>query len=136
MFGHINQRHLRTFIQGMGGRVSSGFGKMAEAEDARILMVGLDCAGKTTMLYRMKQGEIVVTAPTIGFNVETVRFRDMNFTVWDIGSQNGKVAPLWRHYFKGTQGLIFVVDSTDHARIDVARQELARILEEKSLTNT
>merc|ERR1719460_2889578 len=120
----------------MGGHISRRFEKMADAEDSRILMVGLDCAGKTTMLYRMKQGEIVVTAPTIGFNVEAVQFRNMNFTVWDIGSQNDKIRPLWRHYFKQTQGLIFVVDSTDHARMEVARRELTQMLQEKQLRNT
>jgi small GTP-binding protein len=120
----------------MGGTTSRGFKKIAEGTEARILMLGLDCAGKTSMLYRMKRGEPVVTAPTIGFNVEALEFRNMNFTVWDIGSQNGKIRPLWRHYFKETQGLIFVVDSTDHARIDVARAELAQILGDKSLTNT
>jgi ADP-ribosylation factor protein 1 len=109
---------------------------MADAEDSRILMVGLDCVGKTTMLYRMKQGEVVTTAPTIGFNVEAVQFRNMNFTVWDIGSQNDKIRPLWRHYFKQTQGLIFVVDSTDHARMEVARRELTQMLQEKQLRNT
>lgn len=123
----------------MGARASrGGFAKMGEEtqDSARILMVGLDCAGKTTLLYRMKQGEAVATAPTIGFNVETVQFRNMSFTVWDIGSQNDKIRPLWQHYFKHTQGLIFVVDSTDHARIEVARTELAQMLQETSLQNT
>jgi len=109
---------------------------MAEAEDNRILMVGLDCAGKTTMLYRLKQGEVVVTAPTIGFNVESMQFRNMNFTVWDIGSQNSKIRPLWRHYFKQTQGIIFVVDSTDEARMTTAQAELSQMLDDKLLRNT
>lgn len=119
----------------MGGRIANGFEKIKEPEESRILMVGLDSVGKTTMLYRMKQGEVVVTAPTIGFNVESVQFQNMNFTVWDIGSQNEKIRPLWLHYFKQAQGLIFVVDSADHERIDAARTELAQILEEKTLMN-
>lgn len=51
----------------------------------RILMVGLDAAGKTTVLYKLKLGEIVTTIPTIGFNVETVQYKNINFTVWDVG---------------------------------------------------
>jgi len=120
----------------MGCQASHGFEAMAESEDSRVLMVGLDCAGKTTLLHRMKQGEVVATAPTIGFNVEMVQCRNMSVAVWDIGSQNGKIRPLWRHYFKKTQGLIFVVDSTDRMRIDVARTELAHILDERDLQNT
>ncbi|KAG8812845.1 Arf GTPase arf1 [Serendipita sp. 400] len=50
-----------------------------------ILMVGLDAAGKTTILYKLKLGEIVTTIPTIGFNVETVEYKNISFTVWDVG---------------------------------------------------
>ncbi|KAL0385536.1 UNVERIFIED_CONTAM: ADP-ribosylation factor 2 [Sesamum radiatum] len=54
----------------------------------RILMVGLDAAGKTTILYKLKLGEIVTTIPTIGFNVETVEYKNISFTVWDVGGQD------------------------------------------------
>jgi ADP-ribosylation factor protein 1 len=60
-------------------------------------------------------GEIVTTIPTIGFNVETVEYKNISFTVWDVGGQD-KIRPLWRHYFANTQGLIFVVDSNDRDR--------------------
>ena len=94
------------------------FGK----RDMRILMVGLDAAGKTTILYKLKLGEVVTTIPTIGFNVETVEYKNISFTVWDVGGQD-KIRPLWRHYYQNTQGLIFVVDSNDRDRIDDARDE-------------
>lgn len=54
----------------------------------RILMVGLDAAGKTTILYKLKLGEVVTTIPTIGFNVETVEYKNISFTVWDVGGQD------------------------------------------------
>lgn len=95
-------------------------------------MVGLDAAGKTTVLYKLKLGEIVTTIPTIGFNVETVEYKNISFTVWDVGGQD-KIRPLWRHYFQNTQGLIFVVDSNDTERISEARDELARMLSEDEL---
>jgi len=98
----------------------------------RILMVGLDAAGKTTILYKLKLGEIVTTIPTIGFNVETVEYKNINFTVWDVGGQD-KIRPLWRHYYQNTQGLIFVVDSNDSERINEAKDELNRMLEEDEL---
>lgn len=97
--------------------------------EARILMVGLDAAGKTTILKKLKLNETVNTIPTIGFNVETVSpRRGVTFTVWDVGGQE-KLRPLWRHFFQNTQGLIFVVDSSDLERISEARQELSNVLE-------
>merc|ERR1711910_167308 len=104
------------------------FGK----KEMRILMVGLDAAGKTTILYKLKLGEVVTTIPTIGFNVETVEYKNISFTVWDVGGQD-KIRPLWRHYFQNTQGLIFVVDSNDRERIGEARDELMRMLAEDEL---
>eukprot|EP01067_Filipodium_phascolosomae_P001543 Filipodium_phascolosomae@DN200_c0_g1_i1.p1 len=104
------------------------FGK----KEMRILMVGLDAAGKTTILYKLKLGEVVTTIPTIGFNVETVEYKNISFTVWDVGGQD-KIRPLWRHYYQNTQGLIFVVDSNDRDRIEDAREELHRMLNEDEL---
>lgn len=96
---------------------------------AKILMLGLDAAGKTTVLYKLKLNEIVSTIPTIGFNVETVQpVRNVSFTVWDVGGQD-KIRPLWRHYFVGCEGLIFVVDSADSSRFVEAKGELDWILE-------
>ncbi|XP_073429009.1 uncharacterized protein [Dendrobates tinctorius] len=96
---------------------------------ARIVLLGLDGAGKTTILYRLKLNETVSTIPTIGFNVETVEpIRNITFIMWDMGSQ-GKVRPLWKHYLTNTDGLVFVVDSADPERFEEAREELITILE-------
>lgn len=92
-----------------------------------IVLVGLDAAGKTTILYKLKLGEIVTTIPTIGFNVETVEYKNICFTVWDVGGQD-KIRLLWRHYFQNTQGLIFVVDSNDRERIGEAQKELQNMV--------
>jgi len=104
-------------------------------------MVGLDAAGKTTILYKLKLGEVVSTVPTIGFNVETVEYKNINLTVWDVGGQD-KIRPLWRHYYQNTMGVIFVVDSSDRDRIDdskdyehSAKDELSRLLGEEELIN-
>uniref|UniRef100_A0A3P9NK36 ADP-ribosylation factor n=1 Tax=Poecilia reticulata TaxID=8081 RepID=A0A3P9NK36_POERE len=86
----------------MGLTISSLFSRLFGKKQMRILMVGLDAAGKTTILYKLKLGEIVTTIPTIGFNVETVEYKNICFTVWDVGGQD-KIRPLWRHYFQNTQ---------------------------------
>ncbi|XP_072769822.1 ADP-ribosylation factor 4-like isoform X1 [Nerophis lumbriciformis] len=86
----------------MGLALSSVFGRLSGKNQIRILMVGLDAAGKTTILYKLKLGEIVTTIPTIGFNVETVEYQNISFTVCDVGGQD-KIGPLWRHYFQNTQ---------------------------------
>ena len=116
----------------MGLAFSGLWQRMFCKGDRRILMVGLDAAGKTTILYKLKLGEIVTTIPTIGFNVETVEYKNISFTVWDVGGQD-KIRPLWRHYYQNTQGLIFVVDSNDRNRIDDAKEELHRMLNEDEL---
>merc|ERR1712046_143524 len=81
-------------------------------EEKRILIVGLDAAGKTTTLYKLKLGEIVTTIPTIGFNVETIDYKHVSFTAWDIGGR-GNMRALVRHYYQGTHAVVLVVDSND-----------------------
>merc|ERR1712244_147797 len=131
--------HSHTVTNTMGLTFSSLFKQLFGMKDMRILMVGLDAAGKTTILYKLKLGEIVTTIPTIGFNVETVEYKNISFTVWDVGGQD-KIRPLWRHYYQNTQGIIFVVDSNDRERIDdasgsdnSAKEELHRMLAEDEL---
>ena len=119
----------------MGIVLSKLWQKFFGKREMRILMLGLDAAGKTTILYQLKLGELVTTIPTIGFNVEAVEYKKINFTVWDVGGQY-KIRLLWRHYYQNTQGLIFVVDSDDHERIDEAREELQRMLAEEELKET
>ncbi|KAF7732344.1 hypothetical protein EC973_005240 [Apophysomyces ossiformis] len=116
----------------MGLSFSKLFHDLFGKKEMRILMVGLDAAGKTTILYKLKLGEIVTTIPTIGFNVETVEYKNISFTVWDVGGQD-KIRPLWRHYYQSTQGIIFVVDSNDRDRVAEARDELQRMLNEDEL---
>ena len=99
-------------------------------------MVGLYAAGKTTIIHKLKLGEVVTTIPNIGFSVETVEYKNVNFTVWDIGGQaedQDKIRPLWRHYFQNTKGLIFVVDSNDRERMSEAKEELAGMLVDDEL---
>eukprot|EP01062_Namystynia_karyoxenos_P021393 TRINITY_DN1813_c0_g2_i14.p3 TRINITY_DN1813_c0_g2~~TRINITY_DN1813_c0_g2_i14.p3 ORF type:complete len:213 (+),score=100.09 TRINITY_DN1813_c0_g2_i14:84-641(+) len=102
--------------------------------EVRMLMVGLDAAGKTTILYKLKLGDLIQSVPTIGFNLETVEYQNVKFTVWDIGGQD-RLRLLWRHYYSGTDGIIFVVDSADRDRLPVAKEELRRLLSERELAD-
>jgi len=116
----------------MGLTFTKLFDRIFSKKEARILMLGLDAAGKTTIVYKLKLGEVLNSIPTIGFNVETVVFKNIKFNVWDVGGQD-KIRVLWRHYYPGTQGLIYVVDSSDRNRIGLAKQELHKMLEEEDL---
>ncbi|KAB5513795.1 hypothetical protein DKX38_027701 [Salix brachista] len=112
----------------MGLLFSRMFSSLLGNQEARILVLGLDNAGKTTILYRLQMGEVVSTIPTIGFNVETVQYNNIKFQVWDLGGQTS-IRPYWRCYFPNTQAVIYVVDSSDTERIGIAKEEFHSILE-------
>ncbi|XP_061181639.1 uncharacterized protein LOC133190172 [Saccostrea echinata] len=113
----------------MGPLLSKLTALFSSGSPAKILMLGLDAAGKTTILYKIKLNENVCTIPTIGFNVETVSpIKGVSFTVWDIAGQD-RFRQLWRYYYQATEGLVYVVDSNDRERIAEAREELFGILQ-------
>nr|ACU45101.1 ADP ribosylation factor 1 [Pfiesteria piscicida] len=116
----------------MGLALARLWERLVGKQEMRLLMLGLDAVGKTTILYKLKLGQVVTTIPTIGFNVETLEYKNIRFTVWDIGGQD-KIRPLWRHYYQGTNGLIFVVDSNDRHRVDDASEELHKMLSEDEM---
>ncbi|XP_039039389.1 ADP-ribosylation factor-like isoform X1 [Hibiscus syriacus] len=100
-----------------------------------VVMLGLDAAGKTTILYKLHIGEVLSTVPTIGFNVEKVQYKNVMFTVWDVRGQE-KLRSLWRHYFNNTDGLIYVVDSLDRERIGKAKLEFQTIINDRFMLNS
>ena len=106
--------------------------KLFGPKEVRVLMVGLAGSGKTTIVYKLKTGETVKTIPTIGFNVETLYFNGLSFTIWDVGGQD-KIRVLWKHYFENTDGLIFVIDSSDSESLEDAIEELKKMLAEEDL---
>ena len=121
----------------MGVTFSSLLGRLAfwsKEDDVRILMLGLDSAGKTTILYRLQIGDVVSTIPTIGFNVETLQYKNVKFQVWDLGGQTS-IRPYWSCYYGGTKAVIYVIDSSDHARLQLSKNELHSLLGEEELKN-
>jgi ADP-ribosylation factor-like protein 4 len=110
----------------MGG----GLAKLDSLQPVHVVMLGLDSAGKSTVLYRLKFDQYVNTVPTVGFNCEKIKgtvgkAKGVSFMIWDVGGQD-KVRPLWKSYTRNTDGIVFVVDSVDTERMEEARVELLR----------
>lgn len=102
------------------------------AKEYKIVVVGLDNAGKTTTLYKLHLGEVVSTQPTLGSNVEEVVYKNIRFEVWDLGGQD-RLRNSWSTYYTGTHAVIAVIDSTDRARISIMKDELFRLLPHEHL---
>lgn len=105
--------------------------KGSKLPEARILLLGLDNAGKSTLLYKLKHNARVKTSPTIGFNVETMEARknreNIALTVWDVGGQR-PMRQHWKSYYQDTAAIVFVVDSSDRTRLSEAKREIETIL--------
>ncbi|EMR10460.1 hypothetical protein PNEG_01174 [Pneumocystis murina B123] len=129
IYKKINEVLLR-----MGGTFGRLLSHLWGQKEIRVLILGLDGAGKTTILYRMQVGEVITTVPTIGFNMETLCYKNIKFNVWDLGGQTS-IRPYWRCYYTCTQAIIYVIDSTDIQRLSATTKELNAILNEKELSN-
>lgn len=106
----------------------SGWG----SDPVRVILIGLDAAGKTTFLYKVHSGEIITTIPTIGFSVETLRVQKAEITCWDVGGCD-KIRPLWRHYTDSSAAVVMFIDSNDRDRMYDAKQELDLFLRDVTM---
>lgn len=110
--------------------------RKSKQPEAQILLLGLDNAGKSTLLYKVKYNAKVSTVPTIGFNVEMIeakkRRREIALTVWDVGGQE-KMRQYWKSFHQDAAAVVFVVDSSDAPRLEEARQELEHTLRSEQL---
>jgi len=116
----------------MGSGFSRKLSRFWSRNERRVLLVGLDAAGKTTILYHLRLHKTIPTIPTIGFNVETFQFQGLTLNLWDVGGQD-TLRPYWRHHFTGTQGIVFVIDSSDATRLELAKAELHGVLHDEQL---
>ncbi|XP_032177444.1 putative ADP-ribosylation factor-like protein 5C [Mustela erminea] len=101
-------------------------------QEHKVIIVGLDNAGKTTILYQFLMNEVVHTSPTIGSNVEEIVLRKTHFLVWDIGGQEA-LRSTWSAYYSNTEFVILVIDSTDRDRLLTTREELYKMLAHEAL---
>lgn len=109
--------------------------KCGKSAEIRVLLLGLDSAGKSTTLYKLKSNQHFSTDPTVGFNVETIDVknkRKLALTVWDIGGQKS-MRPHWKDFYEDTAGVIFVVDCSDRQRLNEAKKEFEHILRNELL---
>lgn len=107
-------------------------GLFGSSEHRKIVIVGLNNAGKTTILYKLHLGQVVMTQPTIGSNVEEVKHANIKFQVWDLGGQENLRAG-WATYFQDTDAVIFVVDSNDTDNMVLAKMELFNVVLQEDL---
>eukprot|EP00415_Alexandrium_ostenfeldii_P001824 UN1824 len=103
-----------------------------DEKEARILMLGLDNAGKTTILKRMSEEDISHIMPTQGFNIKSLMQDGFKLNVWDIGGQK-TIRPYWSNYFESSDALIYVIDSSDKRRLEESGGELRELLAEDKL---
>lgn len=117
----------------MGFAFSKLWSGLFAAEDHfKIIIVGLNNAGKTTILYKLHLGEVVVTQPTIGSNVEEINYKNVKFQVWDLGGQE-KLRPSWSTYYAETNAVIMVIDSSERERVNTVKEELYTLLTHEDL---
>lgn len=96
-------------------------------QEIRILLLGLDNAGKTTLLKQLAGEEITQITPTAGFNIKSVMADGFKLNVWDIGGQS-KIRPYWKNYFENTDVLVYVIDCSDRQRLIETGNELTELL--------
>uniref|UniRef100_A0A8R1HVE5 ADP-ribosylation factor-like protein 3 n=1 Tax=Caenorhabditis japonica TaxID=281687 RepID=A0A8R1HVE5_CAEJA len=109
--------------------------KSPSGREIRILLLGLDNAGKTTILKQLSSEDVTHVTPTKGFNVKTVAaMGDIRLNVWDIGGQRS-IRPYWSNYYENIDTLIFVIDSNDKKRFDEMSIELGELIDEEKLGN-
>lgn len=115
------------------GLLLAKFWSFFSQDEHKIIIVGLDNAGKTTILYQYLLGDTVHTSPTIGSNVEEITYKNTHFVMWDLGGQeNLRVS--WSTYYANTQFIILVIDSTDESRLTAVRRELTTMLTNDQLS--
>ena len=99
----------------------------AKEQEVRVLILGLDNAGKTTILKKFNGEDIDTISPTLGFNIKTLEYKGYKLNIWDVGGQT-TIRSYWRNYFEQTDALIWVVDSADTRRLETCRKELFGLL--------
>ena len=100
----------------------------------KIIILGIQNAGKTTILYRLALGQLVKTTPTIGSNVEEINYNNVKFQAWDLGGQEN-MRSVWDVYYSNTDGVIFVIDSNDKDNYEESKNQFYKILQNETLKN-
>eukprot|EP01100_Stratorugosa_tubuloviscum_P006491 TRINITY_DN27_c1_g1_i1.p1 TRINITY_DN27_c1_g1~~TRINITY_DN27_c1_g1_i1.p1 ORF type:complete len:180 (+),score=65.45 TRINITY_DN27_c1_g1_i1:70-609(+) len=118
----------------MGIFFSSLWGQLFGNKEHKVIIVGLNNAGKTTILYKLVLNQVVETVPTIGSNVEQVKFRNITMAMWDLGGQEA-ARTAWTTYYQNAQAVILVIDSSDKNRLNIIKAEFLNMLRNELLLN-
>ncbi|CBK20510.2 uncharacterized protein [Blastocystis hominis] len=101
-------------------------------KDMRILMLGLDNAGKTTILKKINGEDTQSISPTLGFKIHSIYYKSYHMNIWDVGGQK-TIRNYWKNYFEETDAVVWVVDSSDYQRLDLCKEEFSQIIFEEKL---
>ena len=96
-------------------------------EAIKVVIVGMPNSGKTTILYKLSLGEVIVSQPTVGSNVEEVNHENLRMQVWDLGGQEN-LRSHWDAYYSNTQAIVFVIDSADDSQLQTSKAEFWSLL--------
>ena len=100
----------------------------------KILILGVQNAGKTSVLYRLSLGQIVKTNPTIGANLEEFTYNNVKFQAWDLGGQE-TIRTIWDAYYMNTDAIIYVIDSKDDENLEDSKEQFHKVLKNQNLKN-
>lgn len=100
-------------------------------KEVSILVLGLDNAGKTTILKSLSNEDITQITPTHGFNLKNLTHEGFKLNVWDVGGQKA-LRTYWTNYFQDRDSLVFVIDSSDKKRLKESGEELQNLLQVSS----
>ena len=103
-------------------------------KEPSILILGLDNAGKTTLLNYLTHEDNRDTKPTPGVNGKSIQCCGINLNVYDLGGQKA-IREYWKYYYENVDALIYVVDASDEARIAECNESFQELLKEEKLKN-
>ncbi|KAL4433163.1 hypothetical protein ABPG74_010858 [Tetrahymena malaccensis] len=119
----------------MGQKILKSLYSFQSYKEKKILMLGIDNAGKTTILNQLKLNKVVESIPSIGYNVEKIAFKNFKLSFWDLPGRDYLRKMFWHHYYNDNNALLFVLDSTDTDRFNEAKETLNMLIENPNMAD-